>query len=78
MPNNKQAKAERDEFAALDAAGLRDRLDAEKKKLWGDRFALGKRQLNDTSELAKTRKRIARINTYLRKLELAASGEEKK
>ena len=63
-------KQEREELAALDTAGLRERLDAEKRQLWNHRFALGKRQLEDTSALAKTRKRIARINMYLRVQEL--------
>jgi ribosomal protein L29 len=70
MANTKQAKQDREELSGLDAAGLRARLDDEKKKLWADRFALGKRQLTNTAELGKTRKRIARIQTYLRQLEL--------
>ena len=70
MANEKTTKKEREEFAALDTAGLLARLDEEKKRQWTDRFALGKRQLENTAELKKTRKRIARINTYLRKLEL--------
>ena len=70
MPNTKAAKAERSEFVGLDAAALHARLDEEKKKMWTDRFALGKRQLDNTSELGKTRKRIARIHTYLTQLEL--------
>lgn len=74
MANTKQVKAEREELAGLDAAGLRARLDDEKKRLWTDRFALGKRTLTNTSEIAKTRKRIARIQTYLRQQELAAQN----
>lgn len=70
MPNNNLAKTERQELGALDAAGLRAQLDAAKRTLWENRFALGKRQLEKTADLAKTRKRIARIQTYLRKLEL--------
>jgi ribosomal protein L29 len=70
MSNTKQAKQEREEFSGLDAAGLKARLDEEKKKQWADRFALGKRQLTNTAEIGKTRKRIARIHTYLRQLEL--------
>jgi ribosomal protein L29 len=78
MANNKQSKAEREDFAALDAAGLNSRLEDEKKKLWTDRFAIGKRALTNTAELAKSRKRIARIHTYLRQLETkAAAGETK-
>ena len=69
MPNNRKAKQEREEFAALDAAGLREKLDAEKKSLWINRFALGKRQLQNTAEIANARKRIARLMTYLHKQE---------
>jgi ribosomal protein L29 len=70
MANTKLAKQDREALAGLDAAGLKARLEEEKKKAWTDRFALGKRQLENTSELSKSRKRIARIHTYLRKLEL--------
>ncbi len=74
MANNKPAKAEREELGALDAAGLRTQLDEAKKKLWTDSFAHGKRQLEKTAELSKSRKRIARIQTYLTAL---AQKEEK-
>lgn len=70
MADNKIAQKDRDELSSLDAAGLRAQLAEAKKTLWTDRFALGKRSLEDTSRLAKTRKRIARIQTYLRQLEL--------
>lgn len=63
-------RQERDELAALDAAGLNARLEEEKKRLWNNRFQLGKRQLENTADIAATRKRIARIHTYLRALEL--------
>jgi ribosomal protein L29 len=68
VPNNKLAKTEREELGGLDAAGLRTHLDTAKRKLWTDSFAHGKRQLEKTADLGKTRKRIARIETYLRKL----------
>ena len=61
---------ERKELSGLDAAGLATRLDEEKRKLWNYRFTLGKRQLENTADIAKTRKRIARIHTYLRALEM--------
>lgn len=64
MADNKLAKAERQELSALDAAGLRSALDETQKKQWTDRFALGKRQLTNTAELRKARKRIARIQTF--------------
>jgi ribosomal protein L29 len=75
MPNSQMAKQEREEFAGMDVAELRVRLENEKKKLWQDRFALGKRQLQDTSSIAKSRKRIARILTYLRQAELKQEVE---
>ena len=65
MANNNQAKQERGELSGLDSAGLREQLDAAKKQLWELRFANGKRQLEKTADLGKTRKRIARINMYL-------------
>ncbi|WP_395088175.1 50S ribosomal protein L29 [Armatimonas sp.] len=65
MANNRQAKQERDELSGLDISGLREQLDTAKKQLWGMRFANGKRQLEKTADLSKTRKRIARINMYL-------------
>lgn len=69
MANNRLAKQEREELAGLDAAGLLALLEETKKKQWQDRFAKGKRQLTDTSGIANTRKRIARIHTYLTQLE---------
>lgn len=65
MANNRQAKQEREELSGLDAAALRAQLDAAKKQLWELRFTNGKRQLEKTADLGKTRKRIARINMYL-------------
>ena len=37
-----------------------------KQDLWGARFALSTRQLNDTSTIPQTRRRIARILTVQR------------
>jgi ribosomal protein L29 len=65
MANNRQAKQERTELSGLDVAGLREQLEAAKKQLWELGFAHGKRQLEKTADLGKTRKRIARINMYL-------------
>jgi ribosomal protein L29 len=70
MANNKRAKTEREELGTLDAAALRAQLEAANKALWASNFALGKRQLEKTAEVSATRKRIARIQTYLRALEL--------
>lgn len=74
MANTKLTKADNEAFVGMDAAGLREQLENEKKLLWTNTFALGKRQLEKTAELTNSRKRIARINTYLRKLEL--KGQE--
>ncbi len=74
MASEKIARADREELKALDAAGLQAQLAVAKKQLWTDSFAHGKRQLEKTSELGKTRKRIARIHTYLTTL---AKKEEK-
>lgn len=65
---------ERQELAGLDNDGLRARLDEEKRRLWNYRFNLGKRQLENTADIAKTRKRIARIHTYLRQREMSNNG----
>lgn len=65
MANNRLAKQEREELTSLDSAALKAKLDEAKKQLWNLRFASGKRQLEKTADLSKTRKRIARINTYL-------------
>jgi len=73
MPNNRLAKQERDELSGLDAAALRSQLDAARKSLWENRLALGKRQLEKTADLGKTRKRIARILTYLARIDAQGS-----
>ena len=65
MANNRLAKQEREELTGLDVAALKAQLDAAKKQLWSLRFAGGKRQLEKTADLGNTRRRIARINTYL-------------
>jgi len=70
MPNNKLAKETRNELSGLDAAGLRAQLEETNKALWTDTFALGKRSLENTARLSNNRKRIARIQTYLRQIEL--------
>ncbi len=67
---------ERDELAGLDVAALRARLDEEKKRLWNFRFQLGKRQLENTAAIRTTRKRIARIHTYLSQREAAGTENQ--
>lgn len=74
MANSRVAKQDREEFAALGREELLKRLDEEKRSLWQAKFTLGKRQLTNTSQLAVGRKRIARILTYLRQLELKQEG----
>lgn len=62
-------KKQREEFAAMDANALKARLDEEQKTLWTLKFTQGKRMLNNTAALSKSRKTIARINMYLHRLE---------
>ena len=45
---------------------LEDALKEAKQDLWSARFALSTRQLNDTSTIPQTRRRIARILTVQR------------
>jgi len=45
---------------------LEDALREAKQDLWSARFALSTRQLNDTSTIPQTRRRIARILTVQR------------
>ncbi|MBI2165780.1 MAG: 50S ribosomal protein L29 [Chloroflexi bacterium] len=49
---------------------LRAELDATQRELMNLRFRKATRQLENTSELRKARKRIARIKTFLREREL--------
>jgi len=65
MPNNRRAKEERSELSNLDSVALQSELVSARKALWESRFALGKRQLEKTADIQKTRKRIARILTYM-------------
>ena len=65
---------ERQELAGLDTEGLLARRDEERRRLFDLRFTLGKRQLENTADIQKTKKRIARINTYLRQLEMKSNG----
>ncbi len=65
---------ERQELIGLDVAGLLARRDEERRRLFDLRFTLGKRQLENTADIQKTKKRIARINTYLRQLEMKSNG----
>lgn len=69
MPNNRLAKSERGELSGLDAPALQAQLVEARKLLWESRFSLGKRQLEKTADIQKTRKRIARILTYLGRLD---------
>jgi len=49
---------------------LEDALRQAKQDLWSARFALSTRQLNDTSTIPQTRRRIARILTVQRERKL--------
>jgi large subunit ribosomal protein L29 len=50
----------------LSDAELADALTQARQDLWSARFALSTRQLNDTSTIPQTRRRIARIMTVQR------------
>ena len=65
-------KKQREEFAAMDAAALRARLDAEKRTHWTLKFTQGKRMLTDTASLTNSRKTIARLNMYIHQITEAA------
>ena len=59
-----------DEIRALSPEDLRQRLDEAYKGLFNLRFRLSTRQLNNTSELSKVKKDIARMQTILREREV--------
>jgi large subunit ribosomal protein L29 len=55
-------------------AELENALREAKQDLWSARFALSTRQLNDTSTIPQTRRRIARILTVQRERGLARTA----
>lgn len=61
-----------DELRQLSDAELRQKLEEAYQRLWSLRFQHATRQLQDTSQIRKTRREIARIKTILRERELWA------
>ncbi len=64
-----------DELRQLSDEELRQKLDEAYQRLWSLRFQHATRQLQDTSQMRKTRREIARIKTILRERELWAEYE---
>lgn len=64
-----------EELRALSMVDLRAELEATHKELFTTRFRLATRQLANSWEMVKARKRIARIKTILRERELAGATE---
>lgn len=62
-----------DELKEMDLAALVDELHATKQEALNLRFRNATGQLDDTSELRKVRRQIARINTLIRAREIAAA-----
>ncbi len=63
------------ELRQLSDAELRQKLEEAYQRLWSLRFQLATRQLQDTSQIRKTRREIARIKTILREREIWAEYE---
>lgn len=66
-------KKERADLAELDLPSLVSQLKAAKQEALNLRFRNATGQLEDHSELRDVRRRIARINTQIRKREIAAA-----
>ena len=66
-------KKERADIAELDLASLVSQVKAAKQEALNLRFRNATGQLEDHSELRAVRRRIARINTQIRKREIAAA-----
>lgn len=62
------------ELRALSEADLRTQLEDTRKELFLLRFRSATRQLANTAEIAKVRKKVARINTLLHQMELSKNG----
>lgn len=65
--------AKKENFSALSADELRSRLSEEKARLDKIKFAHAVTPLTNPMELRETRRNIARLNTELRKKELATA-----
>mgnify|MGYP001082635937 CR=1 FL=1 len=63
------------EARALSEEDIKKELESSYKELMSVRFRLATRQLNDTSQLPKVRRNIARIKTIMHERELTRSKE---
>lgn len=63
------------ELRELTAAELRERLSEAKDQLFNMRFQLATNQLDNTAQLGKLRRDIARIETVMRQQEIEAWAE---
>lgn len=63
------------EARALSEEDIKKELESSYKELMSVRFRLATRQLNDTSQLPKVRRNIARIKTVIHERELTRSKE---
>lgn len=67
-------KAPFGELVGMDATRLNKELDDSYRQLFTLRLQVATRQLNNTSEIQKTRRKIAQIKTLQRQRELVALG----
>ena len=65
--------AKKNDLAELGLDELIDELKATKQEALNLRFRNATGQLENTAEIGKVRKQIARINTYIRQREIAAA-----
>ena len=65
--------ARNNELAEMDLGSLIEELRATKQEALNLRFRNATGQLENTAELRKVRRQIARINTYIRKREIEAA-----
>lgn len=66
------------ELRQLSNDELTERLDEAYEQLWSLRFQHSTRQLNDTSQLRRARREIARIKTILREREIWEEYERRR
>ncbi|TVR21311.1 MAG: 50S ribosomal protein L29 [Ilumatobacter sp.] len=66
-------KDRNDKLADLDLAELLDELRATKQEALNLRFRNATGQLENTAEISRVRRHVARINTYIRQREIAAA-----
>ncbi len=69
--------AKNNELADLDLAALLDELRSTKQEALNLRFRNATGQLENTAEITRVRRQIARLNTYIRQREIAAAETAK-